>query len=863
MKEKESKNKNTQPISVTPRRYEPSVILKTCILAAMLVLFMVIEIIIIGSAARNTTSSVTYSNYISAAAQTANKLSGKMEALFSSDESAFEKTGSLSGNTITVDGASYSVKEETQRVNLLSGRAVICELSEIANGASSEAYIIIPKDIVSSYYKEPEEDDDTEDEDNSGDEDNSEDRDDTEDGGDNEEETPSRGDDTAENTSFAAVSFAAEEESATLYFCSLESIKSDLLSGSVEGFAILSSTGRIIWSDSGALQGYISDYSENLPESLSTVYVSSTDSAMALCVESVGDDFDYYVCVFDDFVAREASYTSLTGTIAIVVGACSAMAIAAFVVMTMWQLRGEGSFKARYHITTDLNGKIIIANNEFKTNFPKIVEIQENIAYFEPSEYNVLRVKNKEGTEMTLACTVEQRSDKLNVHADILSLPVGKDILTAGESMSRSYEVFRETDKRNLVGYVNIGNLGNFKSMFGDEFAELVYEQIYSKLAEKFVFVYDDGDKTVGVLVHDGKDLENMLQDLPDIVAYVNKPVAIEGNLVNPDVKFGFALVDATMTDTSFKYVHTAANAALTRASKDSDKQYYIYQEAQKKTYAKYFISYDIPKMLEDNAFEMQYQPQYSIKEERIVGFEALFRVKANVMTNVNVFDLITYAERTGMMILLSEFIFDTGMRFAKRIEGKGVAVSLNVSPIQLMQAGFVDSFLKLYEKYQLQPGSICVEITESFLMTTFDETVKKLDILRNAGIEIHLDDFGTRYSSLLYLKKLPISTIKIDKEFIDDICKNGYSHAVTQMVIDLSFAMDLSNISEGVETMDQYLTLKKMGGDIVQGYLIGKSAKEDAAAEMIDTFKLEIPDEMAETAENAETVKTTKTTKR
>lgn len=830
MKGKGNNNKKWQSVTVAPKRYDNSAMLKIIILAVVLVIIAIIEAVVISSAARSATSSVTYSNYISAAEQTADRLSRKIESLFTADESSFEKRGYLSGDTITVDGSAYSVKEETQRVNLLSGRAIICSLSELASGASSdEAYIVIPKDIVSSYYKEDTSKDDSDEEENT-DSDTSDD------------ENSSDGEDTAENTSFSAVSYAAEE-SATLYFCSLESVKNDLLSGSVDGFAVLSGTGRIIWSDSDKLQGYISDYSEYLPDNVSTVYVSSADSATALCIDKVGESSDYYVCVFDNFVARENTYSSLTLTIIIVVGACGLVALAAFIAASLVQFRGEGKFKAKYHITTNMGGRIIEANREFRDDFPKIVEIKENIAYFEPSEYNVLRMKNFEGTETTLACTVEQSGDKLKVNADVLSLPVGKDILTAGENMRDAYDVFRETDKRNLVGYVNIGNLENFKSMFGSDFADLVRAQIYAKLTEKFVFTYDD-DKRVGLLVRDGKELENMLQDLPDIVTYVNKPVAIDGNLVNPDVKFGFALVDASMTDASFEYVHTAASAALNRASKDHDKQYYVYQEAQKKTYSKYFISYDIPKMLAANAFEMQYQPQYSIKEERIVGFEALFRVKENAVANASIFELICYAERTGMMILLSEFIFDTGMRFAKSIEGKNVAISLNVSPVQLMQAGFVDSFLKMYQKYDLKPGSICVEITESFLMTTFDETVKKLNILRNAGIEIHLDDFGTRYSSLLYLKKLPISTIKIDKEFIDDICKNGYSHAVTQMVIDLSSAMHLSNISEGVETMDQYLTLKKMGGDIVQGYLIGKSLKDNIAREMIDTFKLKIETE-------------------
>ena len=157
------------------------------------------------------------------------------------------------------------------------------------------------------------------------------------------------------------------------------------------------------------------------------------------------------------------------------------------------------------------------------------------------------------------------------------------------------------------------------------------------------------------------------------------------------------------------------------------------------------------------------------------------------------------------------------------------------------MQAGFVDNFLKIYNKYDLKAGTISVEITESFLMHTFDETLKKLQILCEQGISIHLDDFGTQYSSLLYLKKLPIAAIKIDREFISDIAANEYSRAITRMVLNITKELKLLSISEGIETKEQLQILQEMGCDVIQGYLIGRSVKEDAALEMLRNFKPEI----------------------
>jgi len=806
--------KNEQTVGLPPREFKLPTALRTLILAFLVIGLTIVELVVITNAAQNAACSAAKENYVAASQQISNRLAVKIEALFSADESAFDKTGTLEGNLITVDGTTYSVADEAERINFAAGRAVICSLSDIVSGSSdSEVYIIIPK--MTTNEEETEEEEGEEDDENSS------------------EET--------ENGSRAASDKDEEEDEVIpLYFYGLAQLQDELLTGAVGGFAVISGAGRIVWTDNASMEGYISDYSSYLPEKTLEVYISSGNPSMALCASKIGADYDYYVCVWDDFTARQATFSSLSGTVALICGLCGAVSVAAFVVLAMLQFSGEGGFKAKYHLETDANGKIVRSNKEFAQDFPKVIELKENIAYFDEQNYNVIVLKNPKDEDVTLACTVQHKPGKVQVNANVLSLPVGKDVLSAGENMRGAYEALHENGRRVMVGYAFIGNLDNFKKMFGEEFAELARKLVCAKLSEKFVFTYDEDFNTIGLLCRDGKELENLRQDMNDIVFYVNKTLPVEGNLVNPNVKFGFALVDSSMTDSSFLYAQKAANAALNRAVKDHDKDVYVYQEAQKKQYAKYFISYDIPKMLEENQFEMQYQPQYSIKEERIVGFEALFRVKENAIANANIFELITYAERTGSMILLSEFIFDTGMRFAKSIEGKGVAISLNVSPVQLMQAGFVDNFLKIYERYDLKPGSICVEITESFLMTTFDETVKKLNLLRDAGIEIHLDDFGTRYSSLLYLKKLPISTIKIDKEFIDDICNNEYSHAVTQMILNITKDIKCSNISEGVETMEQYNTLKEMGGDIVQGYLIGKALKSDVAAEMIDTFKLE-----------------------
>ncbi len=242
----------------------------------------------------------------------------------------------------------------------------------------------------------------------------------------------------------------------------------------------------------------------------------------------------------------------------------------------------------------------------------------------------------------------------------------------------------------------------------------------------------------------------------------------------------------------------------------------------------------DIIKLIENNEISVYYQPQYSVVKNRIVGVEALMRVKTVENINLDVSEIVYIAERNGCMIALSDFIYEQGLLMAKLLEPYQISVSLNVSPIQLMQAGFAEALLEKYLKFGLMPGSLCLEITESFLMSNFEETIKKLQLLQAKGISIHLDDFGMAYSSLLYLKKLPISTIKIDKEFVNDISNNEYSRTIVKMVGDICKNLSLTSIAEGVETKEQKDYLVKLGIDTIQGYYISKAVNKDTILALV-----------------------------
>lgn len=229
----------------------------------------------------------------------------------------------------------------------------------------------------------------------------------------------------------------------------------------------------------------------------------------------------------------------------------------------------------------------------------------------------------------------------------------------------------------------------------------------------------------------------------------------------------------------------------------------------------------------------MYFQPQYDVLENRIAGFESLIRWNNPKYINISPQEYIELAEKNGLIIEIGNFIVKDVFKNAKLFEQYGIAISINVSPAQLFQAGFVGFLLEEFEKNKLKPGSIAVEITETFLMENFSVVIEKLNILRNHGFRIHLDDFGTGYSSLQYLKELPIDTIKTDKEFIKNLENDKTSQLIIKGIIGMAKSINLSVISEGVETKGQAEILKRAGTNYFQGWLISKAVPLDKALDM------------------------------
>ena len=237
------------------------------------------------------------------------------------------------------------------------------------------------------------------------------------------------------------------------------------------------------------------------------------------------------------------------------------------------------------------------------------------------------------------------------------------------------------------------------------------------------------------------------------------------------------------------------------------------------------------------NNFLIYYQPQYYVGNKKLRGMEALIRMPDMDKTLISPGEFIPIAEKNGTIIPIGAWVIEESIsQFAKwKAEiGMSLILSLNISARQFEKENFVDFLLEVLDKYKISYQEVELEVTESILIEDFSTVCEKLRILREKGVRISLDDFGTGFSSLSYLKKLPIDTLKIDKSFIDTVLTDSTSRVIMESIIELVKALGFESIAEGVEDERQFQYLHSIGCDVIQGYLLGKPLPTEEMEDLI-----------------------------
>ena len=248
-------------------------------------------------------------------------------------------------------------------------------------------------------------------------------------------------------------------------------------------------------------------------------------------------------------------------------------------------------------------------------------------------------------------------------------------------------------------------------------------------------------------------------------------------------------------------------------------------------------LEHELRHALERQEFTLLYLPQIDVRDNRVIGIEALIRWHHPERGMVPPDQFIGIAEETGLIVPIGEWVLQQACEQAKALHDAGlpkIHVSVNLSVRQLRETMLVERISQVLETSGLEPSKLDLEITESMLMSDVDRVIQTLMDLSDLGVSISVDDFGTGHSSLAYLKQFPISTLKIDRSFIRDIPHDKDDVSITIAIINMARGLGIRTVAEGVEIREQLEFLKTQECNLMQGYYFSKPISAEKIVAML-----------------------------
>ncbi len=337
------------------------------------------------------------------------------------------------------------------------------------------------------------------------------------------------------------------------------------------------------------------------------------------------------------------------------------------------------------------------------------------------------------------------------------------------------------------------------------------------------------GDEFVIILsqmsgVEDGARAARRIEEV------LTRPFTVGGTDVTITGSVGISVypTDGTDAETLLKSADAAMHHA--KACGGNGHQFFT-ASLNQRLQRKFTLETGLRKAIDNRELALVYQPKIDIQDNRIVGMEALLRWHSPEFGTVPPLEFIAVAEETGLIMPIGDWVIREACRQAVAWQATGhapVSMSVNLSAAQFRKPGLVKRIACILSETGLDPRRLDLELTESLLMDDTDRTIHTLQELTAIGPSISIDDFGTGYSSLAYLRRFPISYLKIDQSFVRDITGNADAAAIVNATIALAHTLRLRVVAEGVEEEGQLDFLRKRGCDQAQGFLISRPSPAD-----------------------------------
>ncbi len=416
-----------------------------------------------------------------------------------------------------------------------------------------------------------------------------------------------------------------------------------------------------------------------------------------------------------------------------------------------------------------------------------------------------------------------------------------------------------QATRHNTYGALLFMDLDRFKNVndslghqAGDQLLILFSERLNGQLRREDLLVRMGGDEFVVLLSEQHSDTNQAALHAQRLATHLidtlNDPLRIMSNLIQVTVSIGIAVFPFQPNDLVGDVIRQADTAMYQAKSEGRNQIHFFHAELEQRARQRLTLESELRSALDQQQFEIHYQPQISSRSGRIIGAEALLRWRHPEMGLLAPSEYIRIMEETGLIIATGQWILEQVVAQVKQWQAAGVCrnrlrVAVNISPSQLQIEQFSDSVEKLLKAYALNPSCLVFEITENLLLPDDSACRAVMRRLESLGVTFSVDDFGTGYSSLFVLQNSSIGQLKIAQQFVRDLepqhNKDEESRrnvlALVNAIVSMAKALDMGVVAEGIETENQRQLLAGLGCDMMQGYLFAHPLPVDDMTRLLE----------------------------
>ncbi len=395
------------------------------------------------------------------------------------------------------------------------------------------------------------------------------------------------------------------------------------------------------------------------------------------------------------------------------------------------------------------------------------------------------------------------------------------------QHLVQQVEIARRHKQMLAVLFLDLDRFKNINDSLGHPYGDNLLKQVALRLRglmrREDVVARLGGDEFV-CLLPSLEHRDQVAQVARKIIDALSRSFNVEGYELNACCSIGISLFpdDGSDGDTLIKY----ADSAMYRAKDQGRNRYEYYtHELTRQVSEKLQMESELRRAIVRNELYLLWQPQFNLSSGELVGAECLIRWQNPERGLVSPIQFIPLAEESDLIVSIGDWVLCTAIRMISKwqVYAPHLKASINLSPRQLSAAGLSQRIRSLMEQYDVKPGQLQFELTESGLMQDREVNTWIRQEVAAMGLLLSIDDFGTGYSSLSRLKTLPINQLKIDRSFVTDIPGDENDIAITRSIIGLAEGLELEVVAEGVETAYQEQFLREAGCDIAQGYYYSK----------------------------------------